>query len=104
MLRASLRETGTEIDLRSLGNASIDPGRSDAAALIRFTSALVSRTPDLADARDALISALGPESVAPAASAAGNFEMMNRILDAAGVRKPSLDQLLPEIGLPPDWH
>ena len=104
MLRASLEQSGVEFDLRSLGNPGIDAGRPDVNALVRFTNALVSRTEDLDRARLNLAEVMGAAAVAPTASAAGNFEMMNRILDATGVRKPDMGELLGTIGLPADWH
>ncbi len=68
--------------------------------MLRFTDALVSRTGDLDGARVALIEVMGPEVVAPAAAAAGNFEMMNRVVDGVNVAIPaSREAIAPEIGL-----
>jgi hypothetical protein len=100
MLRASAQATGISIDLRAIGDRGSDSGRSDGAALLGFTDALVGRTTDLAAARQRLIDELGVDAVAPAAAAAGNFEMMNRVVDAVGVSvPPSMWAIAPEIGL-----
>ena len=99
MLRASAITTGIDLDLRSVGDHDIDPGRADAVALLRFADAVVGRTSDLADARAALVEVLGADAVVPAAGAAGNFEMMNRLVDAVGVVVPrSMYAIGPEIG------
>lgn len=79
------------------------PGRDDAAALVRFADALVGAREDrLAAPRTDLAAVLGTGAVAPAAATAGNFEMMNRILDATGVPVPTrLAAIATELGLPP---
>ncbi|NQY57591.1 MAG: hypothetical protein HRT86_14105 [Ilumatobacteraceae bacterium] len=100
MLSSSAQATGVGLDLRSLGDRERSPGREDASALLRFADALVGRTTDLDDARDHLTDVLGAEAIAPAAAAAGNFEMMNRVVDATGIPAPRrMDQLAPQLGL-----
>ena len=100
MLRASAQANGTPIDLRSIGDRQRHPGGDDAAALLRFTDALVGRTPDLDDSRNGVVDVLGLAAVAPAAAAAGNFEMMNRIVDATGIPVPArMAARAPELGL-----
>lgn len=100
MLRASAQATGVEIDLRSIGDRNRHPGRDDAAVLLRFTDALVGRTTDLDAVRDAVGELLGPGAVAYAAGAAGNFEMMNRVVDAVGIPvSPSMQAMAAELGL-----
>lgn len=100
MLRAGAQAVGVEIDLRAVGNREIQPGRDDAAALLRFTDALVGRTDELDETRLALIDVLGREAVALAAAAAGNFEMMNRVVDGTGiVIRPSMKEIASEIGV-----
>ena len=86
--------------MRSIADRTRTPGRADAAALLRFTDALVEQTEDFTDARRAVIDVLGIEAVAPAVGAAANFEMMNRIVDAVGVHVPVTMKLMgPQIGL-----
>lgn len=100
MLRASARATGVDIDLRAIGDSDRHPGRDDAAVLLKFTDALVGRTSDLDDGRAAVSRLLGAEAVAFAAAAAGNFEMMNRVVDAVGVPiSASMRSMATELGL-----
>ena len=100
MLRASAQVAGVEIDLRSIGDRERHPGRDDAAVLLRFTDALVGRTDELDRARAGLSDTLGHDAVAPAAAVAGNFEMMNRVVDGVGVAvSSSLRSIAPELGL-----
>jgi hypothetical protein len=86
MLRASLQQAGRRLELRSVGNDVESSGDPVADALLTFTDALIGRNAEaLAEARSQLRAVAGEGSVAAAAGAAGNFEMMNRILDATGV-------------------
>lgn len=103
MLRASAQVNRINIDTRAIGDRHRPVGRDDASALLAFTDALVGRTDGLAAARDTVADVLGHDAVAPAAAAAGNFEMMNRILDATGVPVPaSMRDVAPFLGLDPD--
>ena len=86
MLRASIDFGSQSLDWRSLGDRSVSSGSEIADALLTFTDALVGRDDTaLAAARTQLGSMVGAGGIAAAAGAAGNFEMMNRILDATGV-------------------
>ena len=103
MLRASAEVNQIDIDTRAIGDRRRTAGRDDANALLAFTEALIGRTDDLDSARDSVADVMGSRAVAPAAAAAGNFEMMNRILDATGVPVPaSMWELGPYLGLRPD--
>ncbi len=64
------------------------PMADGAAEILAFTRALVRRTDDLATARTTLRAKLGDAGTAAVAGSVGNFEMMNRILDATGVPTP----------------
>lgn len=100
MLRASAHATGHEIDLRSIADRSAEPGDPMDVVLYRFTDALVGRTDDLDPARAELLARAGPAGLVAAAAAAGNFEQMNRLVDATGL--PITRErwaLAPEIGL-----
>jgi len=102
MLRASSLNSGIDLNMRAIGDPTANPGPADAVILLGFAEALVTRDDaGLVTARTALAEQLGPDAVAPAAGAAGNFEMMNRILDATGVPVPrSMGAMAPELGLP----
>jgi len=87
MLRASAEETGRPHNLAAVVNpmaGSLLPAGSE---LLAFTDAVI-----LVDhhemplARQALRDAAGTEAVVRAAACAGNFQMMNRLLDAIGVK------------------
>lgn len=85
MLRVSAAAVGHEIDLRSVADRTVAPGDETDAALYRFTDALIGRTADLDDARAALHRLVGDAGLVAAASSAGNFEQMNRLVDATGL-------------------
>ncbi len=101
MLRASADAAGINLDLTSIGDRSRGPGREDAEVLYAFTDALIGRTDDLDAARARVADVLGSDAVAPASGSAGNFEMMNRILDGAGIPVPASmhDSMGPLLGL-----
>ena len=84
--------------MQSIGT-NADPGRQDARDLLRFADALVTHS-GLSEARTNLANSLGDLAVPLASGAAGNFEMMNRILDATGVPVPrSMAAMASEIGV-----
>jgi len=86
MLRASAGATGRVINLHSINDPSIESGLRGGRELLAFTNALVGRDDAaIVEARGALIGVLGVEAVVAASGAAGNFEMMNRLVDATGV-------------------
>jgi len=78
-----------------------DPLVPAGAQLIAFADAAVLRDPDeMPAARQALLDSAGPDAVVRAAAVAGNFEMMNRLLDAVGVVVPQrMAVLADELGL-----
>jgi len=86
MLRASAHEAGDDVDLRAVTNRSDDPGIAAGRELLAFATALVRHEDaDLHDARAALLDAAGPTAIVRASAVAGNFQMMNRLVDATGV-------------------
>ena len=98
MLRASLVASSTTLDLGSIVEAHRPPGPPGATEILDFTRALVRRTPELDDTRDGLQHALGDAATSAVAGAVGNFEMMNRLLDATGVPTPgSMDTVTDEL-------
>ena len=88
MLRESSNSAGLHFDLASIIDEEHAPGPDGAVEILAFTRALVGRTDDLLFARAALRAELGDAGAAAVAGAVGNFEMMNRILDATGVPTP----------------
>ena len=93
MLRGSATATDRPVDTAAIRDGEIDSKLPGGSELLAFTTALVeSRSPDdpeLVRTRDALVATLDAPAAARAATVAGNFEMMNRLLDAAGVPVPS---------------
>jgi hypothetical protein len=69
--------------------------------LLAFTEALITGL-ELTDAREHLVAAIGEAAAVRAAITVGNFEMMNRIVDATGVPvPPSMGEVFAELGLAP---
>ncbi|MGI8794133.1 MAG: hypothetical protein ACR2H3_13335 [Acidimicrobiales bacterium] len=83
MLRASAKQTETEVDLRAIAHDDVDPVIEWGVELRQFATALT-RGDGVADARAALVAAASPEAAERAAGVIANFQMMNRILDATG--------------------
>lgn len=102
MLRASARHNGETVDMRGVGHETVDVGLPGGRVLSALTEAAVLRDTDEMDrARTHAVDVLGADAAARAIAVAGNFEMMNRLLDGAGVGPTA--QLLPVgelIGVP----
>jgi hypothetical protein len=99
MLGASARRNDEVIDLRGVGDESIDVGLPGGRALSALTEAAVLRDElEIETARAKAVAELGSHTTMRAAAVAGNFEMMNRLLDAVGVgpndhMKPTGDRI-----------
>ena len=86
MLRASSEKQSLPLELASIGNPVVDSGVRAGAELLAAVDAAVLRDDlELAEAREALVAAVGEAGAVRAFATAGNFEMMNRLLDAQGV-------------------
>jgi len=86
MLRASAHATGQRVDLRTITGRAGDPQIASGIQLLGFvTSLLESDDSDLTAARDVLLEHAGADAVVRTAAVAGNFQMMNRLVDATGV-------------------
>ncbi len=86
MLRASANANAETIDMRGVGHVTIDSGVPGDADLTALTDATILRDRDeLAVARARATDRLGAAATVRAIAVAGNFEMMNRLLDAMGV-------------------
>jgi len=88
LLRASGEKRGEPCDPRilldpaSAGDGGIPHGK----VLVRFAEAVIGTHPgELAEARAALLSALGPEALVDASAVAANFAVNDRIADATGI-------------------
>lgn len=100
MLRASAEASGVDVDITAVVDSTRDPGVPAGRALLAFADALVLDDPDeLAVARRGLLDAVGETGTAKAAAVVGNFEMMNRCLDAIGARVAGFDELAAELGI-----
>ena len=87
MLRVSAERTGRSHNLRAVVDPMSDSELPAGFELAAFTDAAVLRDRhEMAAARRSLMSAAGEAAVLRAAAVAGNFQMMNRLLDAIGVR------------------
>ena len=103
MLRASAQASGIPIELRSVSDTTIDPNVPAGTEILNFVDALIGNDSGAVEAtRQELVDKVGPDGAARAAMVTGNFEMMNRILDAAGVPVPvRMGAISPELGLAP---
>lgn len=101
MLRASSDKTGRPAELHAVVDPMRDPLVPAGAELLAFTDAAVLRDREEMDtARQALLGVAGIEAVVRAAAVAGNFDMMNRLLDATGVVVPQrMAVVADELGL-----
>jgi hypothetical protein len=100
MLRASAHTTGQPIDLRAITDRAPDAELSASSELLAFATALVRDDERLEAQRAALGAAAGPHAVVRAAAVAGNFQMMNRLVDATGVPiGASMSAIAADLGL-----
>lgn len=99
MLRASAIASGLSIDLRAIADPTIGLGVPGGASLLAFTDALIDGI-GIDEARARLVAAVGEEGAVRSALTAGNFEMMNRVVDATGVPvPPSMAEVFAAIGV-----
>ncbi len=92
MLRASATHTDRPAEPSAAAHDDVDPLVPGGAELLAFTTAALASAahddPTLVAARARLVAAVGDAGAARAATVAGSFEMMNRLLDASGVPVP----------------
>ena len=102
MLRASAQIGQVDVNLKAVSDSSLDPLLPAGPELLTFVDALISNDKEVLDqARSSLQDVAGPDAVTRAALVIGNFEMMNRLLDATGVPVPiSMGGITSELGLP----
>ncbi len=85
MLRASAHHTGRPVDLTAIAHPDRDSLLPAGRELLDFVAALIAGTGDPSVAREQLADAADVTGVVRAAAVAGNFQMMNRLVDATGV-------------------
>ncbi len=85
MLRASAHQTGRLVELSAIAHPNRDSLLPAGRQLIEFVTALIRGAEDLFGARERLAHAVGISGAVRAAAVAGNFQMMNRLVDATGV-------------------
>ena len=102
MLRASSQSQGLPLQLRAVGTPSIDSGVESGPELLAAVDAAVLRDDhELMSARDELVEAVGAAGAVRAFATAGNFEMMNRLLDGQGVMPALANQGIgDDLGVP----
>lgn len=85
MLRASSDHLGQALELRGVADLGVDSKVSAAAEIMAAVDAAVLRDHyEIDDARSALVDRIGEPAAVRVFAIAGNFEMMNRLLDAIG--------------------
>ncbi len=100
MLRASVRRSGQPVDLTAISNITRDPLLPAGRELRDLTDAAVLRDPFERDvALPALVAAAGEPAAVRAAAVAGNFEMMNRLLDGIGVGPGDMASIADDLGV-----
>jgi hypothetical protein len=85
MLRASAHQTGRPVQLSAIAHPDRDSLLPAGRELLEFVTALIRGAEDLSRARDRLVRVVGTAGAVRAAAVAGNFQMMNRLVDATGV-------------------
>jgi hypothetical protein len=102
MLRVSAEVNDESIDMRGVGSGSVDSGVAGDRVLTAITDAAVLRDPaELETASERCVGQLGEATTVRAFAVVGNFEMMNRLLDAIGVGPPQrVIGIGDEIGVP----
>ena len=91
-----------DVNLKAVSDSSLDPNLPAGSELLAFVDALISNDAEVLDqTRATLQDVAGPDAATRAALVIGNFEMMNRLLDATGVPVPvSMGAITSELGLP----
>jgi diphthamide synthase (EF-2-diphthine--ammonia ligase) len=89
MLRESIKAEGDTVDLEGLTDSSCKEiaGIEHSKILLEFADVFMTRdAPAVAEVRDRLEQEMGVEAVIDAAGVASNFQRMDRIADATGLR------------------
>jgi hypothetical protein len=97
MLRESINAEGDTVDLEGLTDSSCKEiaGIEHSKILLEFSDVFMSRDAQaLAEVRDRLAQEMGMAAVVDAAGVASNFQRMDRIADATGLRSDGMIQEL----------
>ncbi|MEM7284837.1 MAG: hypothetical protein AAF480_00665 [Actinomycetota bacterium] len=94
--------TEAEVDLTGIADPMVDPLLPAGRALLALTDAIVLRDEAERDAAlDELVPMVGTAGAVRAAAVVGNFEMMNRNLDAMGIGPSTASAAIaPDLGVP----
>jgi hypothetical protein len=84
MLSSSAQDTGRKLDIRGIGDPSVDPLLEGGVALAALGRAAGGAHPDPVPVRR-VAEVLGPDVASDAAAVAANFEIMNRVVDGVGL-------------------
>lgn len=111
MLRASCKTSQVSLDIKVVIDHEVPCGIRHYQELLAFADALLRQDgPALDHARSTLRREAGDAAVVRAAAVVGNFQMMNRALDALGAQfgaqmRPLMAPLAGELGreLPAHW-
>jgi hypothetical protein len=103
MLRASAQQTGRTVELSAIVHPERDSLLPAGRQLLEFVTALIrGGDDDLTEARGRLSEMVGGEGVVRAAAVSGNFQMMNRLVDATGVPiGPTLSMIAADLDVDP---
>ncbi len=85
MLLGRSSEHNDALNLNGTVRNDTDSGVEHGEVLLRYSDAAVGHTPDLAEARDAVNAAMGPDAVVDCAATVANFQRMVRIADGCGI-------------------
>lgn len=90
MLRASSLALDYELDVRAIGDPTLESGVPGGNALMQLVDAVLRESDvPVSDAQREIIETLGPEALVDAAAVFGNFEMMNRVAEGSGIPIPA---------------
>jgi AhpD family alkylhydroperoxidase len=101
MLRTRAERTGRRVDLSAIAHPERDSLLPAGREPLEFVTALIRGAEDLPATRDRLTEAAGTNAAVRAAAVGGNFQMMNRLVDATGVPiGPTLRAIAADLDLP----
>ena len=85
MLLGRSSDGNEALNLNGTVSNEVDSGVEHGDVLLRYADAAVRRAPDLAQTREALNAAMGPDAVVDCAATIANFQRMVRIADGCGI-------------------